>query len=91
MATQKQITLVRNLLALTQSSFPAEAEEAKRKAKELILKYGITKEDMLPPKPPPQQKCPGCPNCQPRGGVIIRMYGWWSVDPGTTTTGSSNG
>jgi hypothetical protein len=91
MATQKQLDLVRKLLALGESPFLPEAKEAQKKAAELIIKYDVRPHDLVEVPPPPQRRCPGCSNCQPRGGVIIRMYAWWSVDSGTTTTGASNG
>lgn len=86
MATQKQFALVRNLLALAKSPFPAEAAAARKKADALIRKYGITKADLAPPKASPPRACPGCPSCQPMPGrVTVHMYAWW-----TTTGNASN-
>ncbi len=67
--SQKQIALVRNLLALSQSPFPAEADEAKKKAGRLSAKWGVTQAHLAPAAPP---KCPGCLGCQPmRAGVVV--------------------
>ena len=88
MATKKQADLVRHLLALSSSPFPAEAAAARKKANELIQKYGITEAELAPPKP---RKCPGCPNCQPqrrRGVTIIYTTSGANF---TFTSGNANG
>lgn len=78
--SQKQIALVRNLLALTRSPFPAEADEAKKKAIALSAKWGVTEAHLAPPVPP---GCPGCPACRPmRGRVVVVQYAGSSTTSG---------